>query len=281
MKKIIFIWAVLYVFPQNLIWANKTRMVSLGVQDYLDDVINITRYPSQIMHYPNFLYGDIGNRSEDYGIIIAPEPNFGRFGIWQLNQFNLGYGINIHKFDIGISGSPVHNQRQFAIGLSYHRFAGRCDLGIRFSDSLYTFGIRSSQRKGDFSLNPKYSFTNYRKPYKYFEHRLGILLQRFILSEGYVYLGAEYNPARGDIENDISRIYTGLELALSNRIMVRCGATEKFKDKFERPEWQLETGIGITVRGIRFDCHLNKARLFDKELTIFNLVGFELDFGRF
>jgi hypothetical protein len=160
-------------------------------------------------------------------------------------------------------------------------FARRFDLGFRLNDSLYSISARYSQRKGDFILTPRYLFINHQDPYEYYEHRAGMLLQKVILNDGSVWVGAEYNRDKGDINLNKTFVYAGLELALSKMMVLRCGFIENFKDLFEESQFQFEPGIGINVREVRLDFYLNKLRLFDKDLTIFNSFGVELDFSKF
>ena len=57
--------------------------------------------------------------------------------------------------------------------------------------------------------------------------------------------------------------------------------TGHFIDGFESPEWFVEPGISIRIREFTLDFHLNQERLYDKDVTLFNSFGLELNFGRF
>jgi len=257
--------------------------------DYIDDIVNIAVYPHHIAMYQNNLYGDITRGVEDYGIIIAPDIKYGAFACWQkgiyLGGFNLGYAINFRKFDIGIFASPVEDHLQYGFGIGRTFFDRRFDLSFLVSDALndewYQFNFRCTGRKGDYIIVPKYVLKQVREPYEYTRHRFGVMLQRRILNEGFVYFIAEYDFRQGDISIDFTNIYAGLELALSRVVMLRLGVFEQFDDGFETPVWQIEPGIGLRIREFNLDFHLNQDRLFDKEVTLFNSFGLDLNFGRF
>lgn len=288
MKKIIFASIVCF-FAANSVWANQTRMGIFMAGDYIDDLVNIDIYPHRIAAYENNLYGDVTAGSGDYGIILTPDIKYGALACWQNavpdNGFNIGYGINLRKFDIGISGSPVKDLSRFGIGVGRTYFDKRFDLSFLMSDAIneewYKFNLRLSKRKGDFVIVPKYTLNHAKVPYEYNRHRIGIMLQRLILNEGFVYFIAEYDFSRGDIENDYTHIYAGLELPVTKTIVLLFGIKENFINGFESPEWQIEPGISIRIREFSFDFHLNEERLFDKEVTLFESFGLDLNFGKF
>lgn len=257
--------------------------------DYIDDMINIGLYPHQMVMYENSLYGDITTELEDYGIIFAPDIKYGAFGCWQSPEpargFNVGYAINLFKFDVGVSGSPVKDHMQFGFGIGRAYFSKRFDLSFLVSDELndkwFKFNLRCAWRKGDFIIVPKYTLDYTREPYEYNRHRIGLMLQRLILNEGFVYFIAETDLSRGDIEDDYTHIHAGLEIPLSRRIALIFGIKENFSNGFESPEWQIEPGISLHIREFTLDFHLNQDRLFNKNATLINSFGLDLNFGRF
>jgi len=293
MKKIIIIICFSLFVMLNSVWANKTRMGTLMVGDYIDDLVNISVYPHHIAIYSNNFYGDISKSVEDYGIIITPDIKYGALAFWQTDSisglpgggFNIGYAINLHKFDIGAFGSLIENRTQFGFGFGRSFFASRIDLSFLMNDETdntwYQFNLRLSKRKTEFIIVPKYKLNYFREPYKYSNHRIGLLLQRLILNEGFVFFAAEYDLSRGDIAFDHTNIYAGFELPLSRILVLRLGVHEQFTNGFETPQWQLEPGIGLQIREFSLDFHLNKERLSDKETTLVNSFGLELNFGRF
>lgn len=288
MKKIIYISIVCF-FAVNLAWANQTRMGIFMAGDYIDDLVNIDIYPHQIAAYENNLYGDITAESGNYGIILTPDIKYGALACWQNavpdNGFNIGYGINLRKFNIGISGSPIKDHIRFGISIGRTYFSKRFDISFLVSDAIngewYKFNLRLSKRKGDFMIVPKYTFDHVQEPYEYNRHRIGLMLQRLILNEGFVYFIAEYDFSRGDIENDYTHIYAGLELPMTKKIALLFGIKENFINGFESPEWQIEPGISIRIREFSLDFHLNGEGLFDEEVTLFESFGLDLNFGRF
>jgi hypothetical protein len=290
MKKI-YITICLCLFTLlNFAGANDTRMGTLMAGDYIDDLINITVYPHQIGLYHNNLWGDITeNNVEDYGIIITPDIKYGALAIWEPGlsdaRFNIGYGISIFNFDVGAFVSPVEEHTQFGFGLGRSFFTRRFDLSFIVNDEVgiewYQFNLRLSKRKTEFIIVPKYKLDYHREPYEYTNHRIGLMLQRLILNEGFVFFIAEYDFSRGDIQSKYTKFYVGLELPLNRIFIMRLGVSEVFTDGFENPQWFVEPGIGLKIREFSLDFHLNKDRLFDKDVTIVNSFGLDLNFGRF
>lgn len=264
-------------------------MAVLMAQDYIDDLINIGIYPHQITIFRNNLYGDIAQDMEDYGIILTPDIKYGAVAFWQDalpdGKFNLGYGINLHKFDIGAFGSLVKDRTQFGFGFGRTFFTRRVDLSFivnnELNDEWFQFNLRFSQRKSDFIIVPKYKLNYVTEPYEYSNHIIGLLLQRLVLNEGFVFFIAEYDFSRGDIESNYTNVYAGFELPVSRMVVLRLGVSEQFTDGFETPTWQLEPGIGLLIKGFNFDLHLNKDRLSDKDASLINSFGLDLNFGRF
>lgn len=269
--------------------ADQTRMDVLMAGDYIDDIVNIGVYPHQLVMYQNNIYGDIKSGIDDYGVVMAPVPKFGAFGIWQdpveNRGFNLGYAISLKKFEIGICGSPAENQTTFGIGIGRVFFNRRFDISFLVHDATneewFTFNARLAKRKGDYIIMPRYSVTSWSEPFEYYRHRIGLMMQRLIFNEGFVFLIAEYDFSRGDFENDYTHIHAGFDLPISRKVALLLGIKENFVDGIESPEWSVEPGISIRIREFTLDFHLNQERLFDKDVTIFNSVGLELNFGRF
>lgn len=290
MKKIT-VTIICLVVMVNLVQASQTRMTTLMAGDYIDDITNIGIYPQHIIVYENNLYGDITRDVKHFGMIIAPKKMYGAFACWQNNRsgngFNVGYAINLHRFDIGISGSPVEDNERFGIGVGRTFFGRRFDisflLGNGTNEEWYKFNLRLSGRKGDYVIVPKYSLAFHQEPYDYNRHKIGIMLKRLILNEGFVFCVAEYELSRGDIDSDYTYVYGGFELPISRRIVLRSGARERFTEGFESPEWEIETGFSVRIREFSFDFHINTDTLFQDEFTlfIFNSFGLDLNFGRF
>ncbi len=259
--------------------------------DYIDDLINIDLYPHQIVMYANNLYGDIERQIEDYGIIITPDKKYGAIACWQNvrsnSGFNIGYGVNLFDFNIGISGSPVEDHQRFGIGIGRTFFDKRFDISFLLSnetfDEWYKFNVRLSGRKGDFLIVPKYGLDHVQEPFDYSRHRIGIMLQRLVFKDGFVYFIGEYDFSRGDIEYDYTNVYAGLEMPINKRIALRGGVIEQFTNGFESPTWEIESGFSVRVKEFTLDFHLNKERLFSEYFTlfIFNSFGLDLNFGRF
>ncbi len=289
MKKLIFVTILCCFALVNSVWANQTRMGILMAGDYLDDVTNINIYPQQITTYRNGLYGDITSTLDDYGIIISPVSKYGALACWQnataTTEFYIGYAITLFNFDIGIAGSPVKDNLKFGFGIGRTFFNRRIDLSFHGTDTptdgWYKFNLRITKRKGDFAVVPKYALDYVRVPDEYNRHRIGLVLQRLILNEGFVYLGAEYDFTRGDIQNDYTNVYAGLEVPLGRRVALLLGVKEIFINGFESPQWFVEPGISIRIREFTLDFHINEERLFDRYTNFINSFGLELRFGRF
>jgi hypothetical protein len=292
MKKI-YAFCILLLCTVTLGLANQTRMGTLMTGDYVDDMVNIDLYPNHILAYHDNLYGDITARTDtnriSYGIVMTPNIKYGAFACWQNGQqnqtFNIGYAVEVLKFDIGISGSPVKDNYRYGIGIGRTFFDRRFDLAFVLNDRVnndsYVLNLRLTSRKGDFVIVPKYSLEVLMEPVEYNKHTLGIMVQRLILNEGFVYFLAEYDFTRGDIQNDFTHLYAGFELPLNRRFGLLLGVKETFTDGFDAPEWQIEPGIGIRIREFTFDFHLNYERLFDKDVSFFKSFGIDLNFGRF
>jgi hypothetical protein len=270
-------------------YADQTRMDVLMAGDYVDDIINIGVYPHQLLQYQNSIYGDIKSGIDDYGLIMAPIPKFGAFGVWQDpvqdRGFNIGYAVSLKKFEIGISGSPGDNQTIFGVGIGRLFFDKRFDVSFLYNDTnieeWFTFNLRLAKRKGDYIIMPRYSVDSWSVPYEYYRHRIGLMLERIIFNDGFIFFIAEYDLSRGDIENDNTHIHAGLDLPVSRKIALLLGVKENFIDGFDAPVWSVEPGISIRIRDFTLDFHLNQDRLYDKDVTLFNSFGLELNFGRF
>ncbi|KPJ73743.1 hypothetical protein AMJ52_03355 [candidate division TA06 bacterium DG_78] len=293
MKKI-YITICLCLFTLlNFAGANDTRMGILMTGDYIDDIVNIRTYPHHISLYHNSLYGDIASDVEDYGIIITPDIKYGAIAFWQDREtqgvFNLGYGLDLFNFNIGAFGSLVEDHTKFGVGFGRSFFTRRFDCSfIIHSESnyeQYQFNLRYSERKSDFIIVPKYQLNYYAEPFEYSNHILGLLIQRLVFSEGFVFFIAEYDFSRGDIENDYTNVYTGFELPLSKILILRLGVSERFTNGLESPTWYVEPGIGLQIRGFSIDFHVNKDWLFDRDedenVGLIKSFGLDLNFGRF
>ncbi|GAG85565.1 unnamed protein product [marine sediment metagenome] len=144
-------------------------MGTLMAGDYIDDVVNIRSYPHQIPLYHNSLYGDIASDVENYGIIITPDIKYGAIAFWQDAEangvFNLGYGINLFKFDFGAFSSVVEDRTKLGFGFGRAFFSRRFDCSFIIYDELnyerYQFNLRYSERKADFIIVPKYKLNYY------------------------------------------------------------------------------------------------------------------------
>lgn len=284
-RRIIIIIAVLSLCA----WASQTRMTTFGVGDYLDDVVNIGVYPHHIAAYANYLYGDITSDLADYGIAITPDRKYGVLACWQTMQrgkgFHLGYARSIARFDVGISGSPVKDHYQYAIGVGRAYFNRRFDLAFTFNDeetnTWYDLNIRLSKRKGDFVSVLKYTLHYVTESAEYNQHRIGLLLQRLVLNDGFVYLAGEYDLSRGDFEHDRLNVFAGFELPLSKIFVLRAGAWETMSNGNESPVWNIEPGLSLRIREFSIDFHINKERFYNKDVTLIQSVGLDLNFGRF
>lgn len=269
--------------------ANQTRMSTLMAGDFIDDIIHTDIYPHRLLSYRNNLYLDIGTGRTDFGVVGTPNEKYGVVGFWQNpvteHGFNIGYAIKLYKFDVGVSLSPVKDNIRFGFGIGRDIFNQHVDISFLTFDGatekLHSIRARYGIRMGDFNVVPKYAFDYVLDPLEFQNHRFGVMVQRIILNEGFVYFGAEYAIARGDIETDSMHVHMGVELKLNRYLVLRCGCVEHFINGFEDPHWQIEPGIGLRIRDFSFDFHLNKDRLFDKEQTFFKSFGLDFFFGRF
>ncbi|MBE0431884.1 hypothetical protein IBX73_00310 [candidate division WOR-3 bacterium] len=288
LKRTIFIFVVL-LSATTLGLANHTRLATLMAGDYIDDVVMTDIYPHRMLAYRNTIYLDITPGPEDFGIFFSPFAKYGVLGVWQnpvpVNGFNLGYAVNIFKFGVGASVSPVKDNLRLGIGVGRDFFNQYAEISYLTLDGTpdkwHRVTARYLHRMADFSIVPRYSADFVMEPYDYAKHRFGVMVQRTILNEGFVYLGAEYEAGRGDIEFDSTRIHAGVEMKLSRIFVLRCGVAERFTGSLENGQWQVEPGIGVRVRDFSVDLHLNKDRFFDKEQTFFKSVGLDFNFGRF
>jgi hypothetical protein len=261
--------------------------------DYIDDIVNIKSYPHHISLYHNSLYGDIASDVEDYGFIITPDIKYGAIAFWQEKEihgvFNLGYGLDLFNFNIGAFGSLAEDQTKFGVGFGRSFFSRRFDCSFILHDESnyeqYQINLRYSERKSDFIIVPKYQLNYYNEPFEYSNHILGLLIQRLIFSEGFVFFIAEYDFSRGDIENDYTNVNAGFELPLNKIVILRLGVSERFTNGFESPTWYVEPGIGLQIRGFSIDFHVNKDWFFDKtedeNIGLIKSFGLDLNFGRF
>lgn len=289
MSKNISVIAFVLVMGVNLVWANHTRMSALMAGDYIDDIIYTDIYPQRLLTYENTLFLDIRSGPEDFGMVTTPNPKYGVIACWQNPVsdygFNFGYAINVFNFDVGISLSPIKDNTRFGLGFGRTFFDQHIDVSFLtfdgVTDKWHRFTARYVRRISDYNIVPKYSFDYVFDPFDYGRHKIGVMLQRLILSEGFVFLGAEYDFSRGDIEHDSTHIHAGVELKLTRLFVLRCGVAEHFDENFENAEWQVEPGIGLRIRDFSIDFHLNKDRLFDKEQTFFKSFGLDFNFGRF
>ena len=277
------------IAPAGFTRASLTRTEVLMGGSYIDDIVYIDQYPHMLVGYANALYGDIAQELSGYGIIMSPERKFGAFGCWQNMQtrqgFNIGYAVKLMNFDIGISGSPVTDHYRIGVGVGRAFFGRRIDLSFLATDAIDEESIdlnaRLACRRGDFILMPKYALTVVQEPSEYSQHRLGLMLQRLILNDGFVYFIAEYDFTRGDLTSDLTHIYAGLDLPLNRTFGVLLGINETFIDGFETPQWQLATGISVFIREFVFAFHINHERFFDKDEPLLHSFGLNLDFSRF
>ena len=289
MSKRLLVIVLLLVIGANSIWANHTRMSALMSGDYIDDIIYTDIYPQHLLMYENTMFLDVRSGPEDFGIVATPDAKYGVIACWQnpvlSNGFNLGYAIKVFNFDVGLSLSPIKDNTRFGVGFGRAFFDHRIDASFLTFDGIqnkwHKVTARYVRRIRDYNIVPKYSFDYVFEPYDYGTHRIGVMLHRLILNEGFVFLGAEYCFTRGDIEYDSTRINAGVELKLSRILVLRCGIAENFDGSFENAQWQIEPGIGLRIRDFSIDVHLNKDRFFDKEQTIFKSLGLDFGFGRF
>ncbi|KPK72051.1 hypothetical protein AMJ87_05825 [candidate division WOR_3 bacterium SM23_60] len=273
-------------------WASHTRMDILMARDYLDDITNINVYPHHIVLYQNMLYGDITARLENYGVVITPDTKYGAFAVWQEPEvdqnFNIGYGIQLKRFDLGIHASPVKDHRRIGVGFGRTFFKRRFDVSFSYGEDEdiehSEFNVRLRNRRGDFVIIPRYRGNYILEPLEYYRHRFGVLVQRLVFNDGFVFLGAEYDFTRGDIENEFTNIYAGLEMPLSRRIVFLLGFYERITEDFDALAWHLEPGFRIRIKEFAFDFHLDTDTLFEDDeftLSIFKSFGIELNFGKF
>lgn len=281
--------AVVLLLVVQIASANHTRMSTLMAGDYVDDIVNIDFYPHRVLTYANNLYLDIGSDTKDFGVFFTPQEKYGALGVWQNplaeNGFNIGYAKNLFDFDIGLSFSPNKDNLRFGLGVGRDFFDQYIEVSFLTRDGeiedVHSFRVRYSRRWGDFNITPRYALDYVSDPLDLKKHRLGAVLQRIILNEGFVYVGAEYDFTRGDVEIDSTRILAGVELRLNRYLLLRCGVAEHFEGSFENATWQVEPGIGLKIRDFNLDFHLNEKRLFDKEQTFFSSFGLDFYFGRF
>lgn len=282
MKRIL-LFGLIIISP---IWANQTRMNTLMIGDYIDDVVNIGIYPQHINIYPNTFYGDIFSSTTDFGMVMMPLEKYGGIAIWQRKDFYIGYGITVRKLELGIIGSPVKDHNRFGLGIGYTTFNSRIDISGIISNETnlnegFNINLRILKRKSEYILIPRYTVNIQSEPYDYQSHNIGLALQRLILSDGFVVLGAELLLQKGDIEPDLAYCFAGFELPLNKTFCLRMGAREKFNKDFVPVDWQVEPGIGLYIREFNLDFHLNQERLFNKDLTFISSFGLDLNFGRF
>ncbi len=285
MKKIIIIFSSLTV----MVLANWTRTNILTGGEYLDDIVNIAAYPNQIIMYGNNLFGDIQPTCEGYGLIYESRHNVGALAIWQPPELNrglgIGYGLTLLRFDLGIMVSPVPDNIRFGFGIGRSHFSLRYEISFLtqngINDDWHQFNLRISKKHGDFVFVPRYELHYVTAPDAYQNHTIGIMLQRLVLNDGFVYAAGEYAFRRGALENDQINIYAGLEMPVTRWLVLMCGVSENTAGDFSNPAWNIEPGIGIRIRGFKINFHLNKNRLFDRDQTIFKGAGLDLAFGNF
>jgi hypothetical protein len=272
-----------------LMWANHTRMSVLMAGDYIDDIIYTDIYPQRLLNYENQLFLDIRSGPDDFGIVGTPDPKYGVIACWQNPVphygFNIGYAINVFDFDVGLSLSPIRDNIRFGLGVGRTFFDQHIDVSFLtfdgVADKWHRFTIRYARRMGDYNIIPKYSFEYTFQPFEYGRHTIGAMLQRLIMNEGFVFLGAEYVYSYDEIEYDSTHIHAGVELKLTRLFVLRCGIAEHFGEGFENAQLQVEPGIGLRIRDFSIDFHFNKDRLFDKEQAFFKSFGLDFNFGRF
>ncbi len=261
-------------------------MNTLMVGDYVDDPVNMEIYPQHINIFPNAFYGDILSATTDFGMVLMPIEKYGGIAVWQHRRFNVGYGITVRKLEFGIAGCPVKDQYRFGMGVGYTTLNARLDISGFIMDEAnvnegYNVNLRLLMRKSEFVFVPRYALNILSAPYDYHSHNIGAVLQRLILNDGFVFLGAEYLFRDGDVTADFSCCFAGFELPLNRKFYLRIGVREEFNEDFVPTGWQVEPGIGLRMREFNIDFHLNQERLFDKEVTFFKSFGLDLNFGRF
>lgn len=289
MKNIKFCLIALFILTLSPLQANQTRMSTLMTGIFIDDITNINIFPHQLIKYRNSLYADVTETLQNYGIVLSPETKYGAFSCWQNieeNQgFNIGYAVNIARFDIGVAGSPIKDHTNFGVGLGRTYFNRRFDLSFVLynepNTTRYTFNLRLSRRKGDFIIIPAYSLNYVSNDEDLDTHKFGLMFKRLILNEGFVYLAGEYELINNSEINDLLHIYSGLELPIGKHIVLLCGIKETMTYKFESPEWRIEPGISLRIREFSFDFQINSERFFDDDVNLLKSVGFDLDFSKF
>jgi hypothetical protein len=280
---------VILILGVQIASANHTRMATLMAGDFIDDIVFVDLYPHRLLDYQNSLFLDIATDSRDFGIMGTPNDKYGVLGFWQNplaeNGFNIGYAISLYKFDLGFSFSPNKDNLRLGFGVARDLFDQRIEVSFLTIDGIvedqHSFRARYSRRMGDFNITPRYALEYVSDPTDFKKHKIGIMFQRMILNEGFVYAGVEYDFTRGDIEIDSTHIHGGVELKLNRYLVLRCGVAEHFEDSFENGTWYIEPGIGLRIRDFSIDFHLNEERLFDKEQTFFQSFGLDFYFGRF
>jgi hypothetical protein len=270
--------------------ANQTRLDVLMTSDLVDDIVLINQYPNHIFTYANALFGDFTGDITDYGIIITPDRKFGALAFWQNADagqgFSIGYALNLIHFDIGFSVSPVTDHYQYGFGIGRTYFSRRFDLSFIINDEIdaqyYDAAFRCSRQRGDFIITPRYALRYVKEPDEMQNHRIALMIQRLVLSEGFVYLAGEYEFERGGtVDIDLTHFYAGLELPIFKKMTLLIGARETFIDGFESPTWTIQPGVSMRLRDFRIDLHLNRDWFFDDGENILHSIGFDLNFGRF
>ncbi len=290
MKNIISVF--LCLLAVSVVWASHTRMDVLMAGDYLDDIIYIGIYPHHIAAYANNIYGDITEQTHDYGVVITPDTKYGALALWQdpglTNGLHFGYGIELKRFELGIFGSPVEDHRMIGFGFGRQFFRRRIDLSFRHGeDELVEWSaldLRLKNRTGDYVVVPKYAGYYVHEPTEYYQHRMGLLVQRLVFNDGFVFVGAEYDITRGDLEDEFTTIHAGLEMPISRKVFLLLGVYERISNDFEALEWRIEPGFSVRIKEFAFDFHMNTDTIFkDEEFTffIFKSLGVELNFGKF
>lgn len=289
MKKIVTVILFMLLGTTGL-WANQTRLDVLMTDDLIDDIVLINQYPNHIFTYANALYGDLAGDITDYGITITPDRKFGALAFWQnavdTHGFNIGYALNIFRFDVGVSVSPVTDHYRYGFGIGRTYFSRRFDLSMVITDEIdaqwYDIAFRCSRQRGDFIIVPRYALRYAEEPDEMQNHRIALMVQRLVLSEGFVYLAGEYEFERGDIEDiDLTHFYAGLELPIFKKMTLLLGARETFVNGFESPTWSIQPGVSLRLRDFRVNLHLNKEWFFEDDVNILHSIGLDLNFGRF
>lgn len=291
MKRTAILSIIICLFTVTLAHGNATRITTFMIQDLIDDPINIAAFPNQISLFPNYLWGDISRLDpEDFGIILAPSDAIGAFAVWQSQEspvqgFNIGYGRRLFNFDVGFSGMYLSDYKHFGVGIGRTFFSKRIDLSFLMNDDAadqwYKINEHALVRKGDFILAERYSYTNYQTAFEYERHVITPFIQRLILNEGFVYLAADFVIQKGDIEEDYTELYAGVELPLNRTFILRLGIEENFDSSFVPMGYQIRPGIGMKIREFGIDLQINKDRLIIRDRPLFTSVGIDLNFGRF